>query len=209
MRQFILAIVCLLSLSAQAQVYSFENEKIYQGVVRTGEEICITDNPNQILSFAYLPKVGNTYLSILMFMFPSSDEEISSFMKNPKKEIHLLSVKLADGNVINLSSNHWKDGKPLTTVFVDNEGMIISMGFIDTELNDQSLELNGKTKEKEKIKWINKLKSELVHNDIKAIDIEGKYVDESNNEGKKSFHYDVTKPTTYIFKSLMFDEKGL
>lgn len=208
MKQIVLLIVCMLGLNVQAQVYSFETQKTYQGNVRMGDEICLTDNPNQNFSFGYLPKVGNTYLSILMFMLSSTDEEINKFLVKDQREIHSLAVKLTNGKIIELKDDHWDDKTPLSVVFVNGGGMIISMGFIDTELNGQSITITNKTKEKEKIKWINQIKTELIQNDISTIEIKATYKEADNNSIlNKVFHYDITSPTTYIFKSLMYDEK--
>lgn len=154
MKHFLLAIVCLLSLNAKAQVYSFYNEKTYYGNIRIGEEVISLNDNDESFIFGYLPKVGNTYLSMMMFYFSSDD--IDSFMKYEKKEVHGLRINLAGGNTIFVN---WNNKEPLTIAFVDGFGMMVNMAFIDTYLNGEYLTITSKTKDKEKIKWIKQIKS--------------------------------------------------
>lgn len=207
MKKFLFLFFCLLSVNLQAQIYHFGNQNNKMGVIRMGEEVNLNDNDNQIFSFCYQPKVGDTYLSVLTVILYASDENINSLIKYPVKELKTFNIILVNGDVISLSSNHWKDNTPLTATYIDNAAMLIPMGFIDAELNGQSLTITSKTKEKEKLKWIGQIKSELQSIDIKAIEIEAICKDSTNDkEEKKNLKYDITKPTTYIFKSLMYDE---
>ena len=212
MRALLFAIISMFCINIKAQTYNFENEKSYLGYIRQGEEVCLTDNPNQKFSFSYLPGGGDKpYAQGIYFFFASNEKEFTDYMNAEGKEVYTITITLDDDKEISHSYDvvQHKNGSwgsaPIEATFTD-QGFGVACMFPLIKYGTSTFTFTNKTKPKHVMEWNNYFKFALTYHDIKSIEVVALCDNpESDKKDRYVFHYDITKPTTYIFKSLMYD----
>lgn len=212
MKRIIFVILNILCLGVQAQKYGFVEEKTYLGYMRIGEEISLNANKLQRFSFSYLPGGGDKpYAQAVSFCFSSDEEEFINFLHKKNKEIYSIKVIMDDESIISHSYDvaEIRPGTygsvPIESSFTDR-GFSIACAFPSIRLNDLSFTFNRKTKVKDVIEWNNRFKIWLFCYNIKSIEIVASSSNPDTNKIERTeFKYEFTKPTTYIFKSLIYD----
>lgn len=214
---FILA--CLISMlficiEIKSQTYNIEEQKSYLGYIRIGEEVVLNENKYQLFSFNYLPGGGDKpYAQAVCFYFSSQEEDFVNFLRRKGKEIYSIKVIMDDGTIISHSYDvaEIRPGTfgraPIEGTFTD-KGFGVACALPMIKLNNRSFTFTSKTKVNEVMEWNGIFKIRFLCRNIKSIEIVASSINpETSKKERKEFNFEFTKPTTYIFKSLIYDYK--
>lgn len=212
MKKISLLILCFWSFALHAQTYKFEEQKSYLGYMRIGEEVALNENDSQLFSFNYLPSGGDKpYAQAVYFYFSSKEENFTNFLNRTGKKIYSIKVVMDDGTIISHSYDvaELRPGTfgraPIEGTFTDT-GFGVACAFPMIKLNGLSFTFTRKTKLKEVMEWNDMFKIWLLYHDIKSIEVVASCENsETNKSDRIEFKFDLTKPTAYIFKSLIYD----